>query len=230
MENKSKFQRYKYFLWLLYIPAYFISFILLEKRNDVEFHYIHSSLDDSIPFCEFFIIPYYLWFLFIFVSVGLFIIFDFEGFKKLAWFLALGMTAFIIICYFWPNALHLRPTDITRNNFCARIVKFLYKTDTSTNVFPSIHVYNTLCVETAILKSRLPKKHKGVTAFVVILSVLIIAATVFLKQHSIIDVFGAFGMAFLFYLPIYLPGDLKKMREKKAARIAENTETTESAA
>ena len=111
-----------------------------------------------------------------------------------------------------------------------KIVKFLYKTDTSTNVFPSIHVYNTLCVEIAILKSRLPKKHKGITTFVVILSVLIIAATVFLKQHSIIDVFGAFGMAFLFYLPIYLPGDLRKMREKKESKLTERAETTESAA
>ena len=79
MDNKTKFQKYKYFLWLLYIPAYFISFFALEKRNDVAFHYIHSSIDDSIPFCEYFIIPYYLWFAFIFVSVGLFIIYDFEA-------------------------------------------------------------------------------------------------------------------------------------------------------
>ena len=227
MDNKTKFQKYKYFLWLLYIPAYFISFFALEKRNDVAFHYIHSSIDDSIPFCEYFIIPYYLWFAFIFVSVGLFIIYDFEGFKKLAWFLALGMTAFIIICYFWPNALQLRPSaaDLSKNNICAKIVRYLYKTDTPTNVFPSIHVYNTLCVETAILKSRLRKKHPLVTVFVVILSILIIAATVFLKQHSIIDVIGAFGMAFLFYLPIYLPGDLKKMREKKAAKAEAETAT-----
>lgn len=219
MEKKSLFQRYKYFLWILYIPAYFISFFLLEARDNVKFHYIHSSLDDSIPFCEFFIIPYYLWFAFIFVSVGLFILFDFEGFKKLAWFLALGMTAFILICYFWPNALQLRPIEVTRTNICARIVKFLYKTDTPTNVFPSIHVYNTLCVEIAVLKSRLPQKHKGLTVFVVILSALIIAATVFLKQHSIIDVIGAFAMAFIFYLPVYLPGDLRKCREKKAASV-----------
>ncbi|MCR5147995.1 MAG: phosphatase PAP2 family protein [Eubacterium sp.] len=221
MTNKSKFQKYKYLLWLLYVPAYFISFFMLEKRNDVEFHYIHSSLDDSIPFCEFFIIPYYLWFAFIFVSVGFFIFFDFEGFKKLAWFLALGMTAFIIICYFWPNALALRPVEVTRDNFCARIVRFLYKTDTPTNVFPSIHVYNTLCVEIAILKSKLPKKHKGITTFAVILSVLIIAATVFLKQHSVIDVIGAFVMALLFYLPIYLPDDLRRLHEKRVAEVSE---------
>ena len=55
-----------------------------------------------------------------------------------------------------------------------------------------------------------------------ILSTLIIAATVFLKQHSIIDVIGAFGMALLFYLPIYLPGDLKKLKEKKAAKTADD--------
>ncbi len=212
MSEKSKFQKYKYFLWLLYIPAYFISFFMLEKRNAVDFNYIHSSVDDHIPFCEFFIIPYYLWFAFIFISVGLFIFFDFEGFKKLAWFLALGMTAFIIICYFWPNALALRPVEITRDNFCARIVKFLYKTDTPTNVFPSIHVYNTLCVETAILKSNLPKKHRLITIFTITLSVLIIAATVFLKQHSIIDVIGAFIMAGLFYIPLYLPEDIRSRK------------------
>lgn len=217
MNERSKFQKYKYFLWLLYIPAYFICFFLLEKRKDVDFNYIHSSLDDAIPFCEFFIIPYYLWFLFIFVSVGAFILFDFEGFKKLAWFLALGMTAFLVICYVWPNALNLRPINVTRDNFCTDIVRFLYKTDTPTNVFPSIHVYNTVCVEVAILRSNLRNKHKILTTFTVILSVLIILATVFLKQHSIIDVIGAFVMAFIFYLLVYLPNDIKIWRTRKGA-------------
>ena len=32
-------------------------------------------------------------------------------------------------------------------------------------------------------------------------------------------------MAFLFYLPIYLPGDLKKMRKKKAAKAEAETAT-----
>ena len=57
-------------IWI--IPAYgifyMISFMLVEKIS-TETHLIHSFVDDLIPFCEYFIIPYVLWFLVVLGSV-----------------------------------------------------------------------------------------------------------------------------------------------------------------
>lgn len=47
---------------------YMISFMLVEKIS-TETHLIHSFVDDLIPFCEYFIIPYVLWFLVVLGSV-----------------------------------------------------------------------------------------------------------------------------------------------------------------
>ena len=41
-----------------------VSFILVEKK-DAKLHIVHSVIDDYIPFCEYFIIPYVLWFLYV---------------------------------------------------------------------------------------------------------------------------------------------------------------------
>lgn len=58
----------------LYTVFYLLCFSYLENRH-VRYHIIDSSLDDKIPFCEYFIIPYLLWFLYIAVTVGYFLFF-----------------------------------------------------------------------------------------------------------------------------------------------------------
>ena len=77
------------------------------------FHLIHSKIDDKIPFIKEFIIPYYLWFAYIAIAVVLFYIYDIENFKKLAVYLATGMTMFLVVSYIYPNVLNLRPEVIS---------------------------------------------------------------------------------------------------------------------
>ena len=59
----------------LYTVFYLLCFSYLENRH-IRYHIIDSSLDDKIPFCEYFIIPYLLWFLYIAVTVGYFLFFN----------------------------------------------------------------------------------------------------------------------------------------------------------
>ena len=61
---------------LIYMPW----FVYLEKRTDVRHYMIHSPIDNHIPFIEYFIIPYLLWFIFIAVTVAYFLIKDKWGF------------------------------------------------------------------------------------------------------------------------------------------------------
>ena len=73
-----------------------------------------------------------------------------------------GMTIFLIICTVFPNGLNLRPDTFVRDNIFVDMVRQLYQTDTSTNVLPSIHVFNSIGAVIAISHSDALKKHKAV--------------------------------------------------------------------
>lgn len=207
MKFKTFVSKYKHIWTLLYIFIYLPWFTWLEKHVTTEFNLVHVGLDDKIPFCEYFIIPYYLWFLFVPAVLIYLFFYSTEEYYKATAFLFIGMTIFLILCTVWPNGINLRAEDdlANKNNICANLVKGLRKTDTSTNVFPSIHVFNTLGCLIAMLKSKGLVGKKLLKLAATILSVLIILATVFLKQHSILDVVGGFGLAAIMYAIVYLP-------------------------
>ncbi len=192
---KEGFSKYKHACVFSYFLLYMPWFCWLEKRTDVQYYVIHSSVDDLIPFCEYFIIPYLLWFLFI-AGTGLYLFFkDVDGFYKYAATTVCGMTVFLIICTVLPNAIHLRPYIVLRNNPCMDLVRMVWRMDTPTNVFPSLHVYNSLCAATALCSRKDFKKPGMVKGGTVLLTVMIILSTMFLKQHSVIDVMGGICMA-----------------------------------
>lgn len=205
MKIKDFLCKYKHAWTLLYVFIYMPWFVYLEKTVTENYTVLHLPIDDKIPFCEYFIIPYYLWFLFVPAVIVYLLFYSKKEFYEASAFLFIGMTIFLIICTVWPNGVNLRQDISYRNNICAEIVKSLYKTDTSTNVFPSMHVFNTLACLIAMLKSKGLKGRYIIKASATILSVFIILATMFLKQHSIIDVFGGFGLAAIMYILVYVP-------------------------
>ena len=95
-------------------------------------------------------------------------------------------------------------SSLNDNSFLTGLIKGLYLKDTATNVFPSIHVYNTIGIMISYFfnKNKLYFSiiHKNI---IIILGVLIILSTMFVKQHSIIDVIGGFTMSYLFYKLFY---------------------------
>ncbi len=138
-----------------------------------------------------------------------FFVTDVQGFYKLAKISFAGMTIFLIICSVFPNGQDLRPVVFERDNIFVDAVRMLYRTDTCTNVFPSLHVFNTLCACIAIHKSQALKKHKAVCIGAYVLGALIIMATMFLKQHSVLDVTGH-----LLWLICCISGYMQKRRRK----------------
>ena len=135
----------------VFFIVYMITFSYIEDR-DVHHYIIHTTIDDQIPFCEYFIVPYLLWF----------------------------------ISLVFPNGQDLRPV-LTGDSIFIKAVQMIYHTDTPTNVLPSIHVFNSLACCVAILKNQRKYKKSTDTACVV-LTILIIMSTMFLKQHSVVDV------------------------------------------
>lgn len=198
------YQKYKHALPLvLYGIIYMQWFTYLEKTVTSHYRLIHLKPDDMIPFCEIFVIPYLLWFAYVAVTVLYFFFKDKDDYFRICTFLFTGMTVFLIVSTLWPNGHNLRPTVMPTDNVFTSLVSMLYKTDTPTNLWPSIHVYNSLGCHFAIMKSARLEKHKGIRTGSLILCVSIILSTVFIKQHSVFDVTTAFIMAAVMYGIVY---------------------------
>lgn len=208
-------KKYKHAWVFIYIFVYMPWFLFLEKHVTTRYHVIQTGVDEHIPFIEYFIIPYLLWFVFIVAAFLYFFFTDVPGFYKMAKFMFTGMTVFLIISTLFPNGQDLRPVVFERNNIFVDMVRMLYRADTCTNVFPSLHVFNSLSVCIAISESSALKKHRGVCIGAYVLAGLIILATMFLKQHSVLDVIGAGIMAYVLYQFVYAP---EKKRMPKYSR------------
>ncbi len=200
---KLLIQKYKHAWVLLYAFIYFPWFAYLEKTVTKNYILIQTGLDEKIPFIEYFIIPYLFWFLFMAVTVLYFFFKDRIEFYRLFAFLSIGMTLFLIISTIWPNGQALRPSTFVRDNVFVDLVRNLYQTDTPTNVFPSIHVYNTLGCYIAIRESKHLRQIRWIQIASLVVTILIILSTVFLKQHSFVDALGASVIAGAAYLVAY---------------------------
>ena len=200
-------KRYRHAWVFLYGFIYIPWFMYLERRTIPadEYFIINSPLDKYIPFCEYFVIPYLFWFAFVAIGVAYFFFTNRKEFHQLMTFLIIGMTIFLIISTIFPNGLHLRPTAFPRDNvFTDMVKKMIYANDTSTNVLPSIHTFNSLGISIAVFHSEKLKKKRGVQIATHVTTLLILMSTVCLKQHSITDVVAAFLMAELIYPFVYV--------------------------
>lgn len=196
---------YKYrHIWILgYAFIYIPWFTYLEKTVTDHYHIMRIAIDDLIPFNEYFIIPYLMWFAYVAVAVGYFFFADVKDYYKLCTMLFTGMTISLLICTVFPNGTDFRPVINPDKNVFSQAVAFLYSADTCTNVFPSIHVYNSICVHIAVSRSTALKKYRLVQTSSFLLMVSICLATVFLKQHSAFDGLGSMVMAYIMYQFVY---------------------------
>ncbi len=218
---KALIKKYSHAWVLLYFIFYMQWFTWLERTVTTKFTVIHLELDDYIPFCEIFVIPYFLWFAYIFVAVAYFFFKDRGEFYRVAAFLFIGMTICLMVYTIWPNGHDLRPdlNALGRSNIFTRIMGWLYHTDTCTNVCPSIHAFNSIGACIAVYKSRHLKEKRVLRIATLVLTVLICMSTVFLKQHSIFDVICACMLSIVMYVVVYVP-DYAKIRAKLRARHA----------
>lgn len=184
---------------LLYLPYFF----WLESVVTDNYKIMHVALDDMIPFCEYFIIPYIIWFFYVSGAVLYFFLTSKPDYYRLCAFLFIGMTISMLICTIYPNGTDLRvEVDPDKSIFCYLVQK-IHDSDTPANVFPSIHVYNSLGVHISVMNSERLKNCKWVRRCSFIIMVAICLSTVFLKQHSVVDVTGAMVLAYVMYLFVY---------------------------
>ena len=203
---------------VLYGILYMMAFYFIEHRHG-KINIIYTTCDSYIPFCEYFIVPYLLWFFYVGATILYFAFLNKSAkeYYRLIWNLGLGMTIFIFISWIYPNGQDLRPR-LAGDNVFEQAVMLLYQADTPTNIFPSIHVFNSVTCCIALMKNEACRRRRVLSAGIVLLTVLIIMSTVMLKQHSVIDIAGAFAMSAILY-PIVYPY-VERVSEKEQRAIA----------
>ncbi len=197
--NDPQFAHLKLLLgWVGYFLAFFLTENLIPAENCYP---VHCWLDDVIPFHEGFLIPYVGWYFFIVISLGYFLLYNVEGFKRLQTSLIIIQAVAVVIYILFPSRQDLRPTEFPRDNFLSQCVGLLYAADTNTGVCPSMHVAFSLAIASAWLKERpVFWLWKWV---VVACAAVICLATMFLKQHSAVDFFAALPLCLLAELLVY---------------------------
>ena len=173
---------------------YTTCFFLLEKLDLPSVMIIHSRLDDLIPFSRFAVFPYCLWFAEI-AAVMLYVCFrcEKEEFYRSLTLILTTMFLSLLIFLLIPNEIHLRPESVSGNDLAAFLTRAIYAVDNSKNVCPSIHV------SVSYLMSDIWKRNtdRRTGVLMILLNIFISVSTLFLKQHSIIDVFWGLIYGFL---------------------------------
>lgn len=218
--NTPEFKHLKY---LLFWPVYGFFFLLAERLWIRETYTpVQCPLDDQIPFCEYFLIPYLLWFVFL-IGIQIYtLLYDTESFIKFMKFIMVSYSLAVIIYMLFPNCQELRPVVFERDNLFTKFLEGFYQFDTNTNVCPSIHVIGSVAVMICGWNCK-SLNTPGWRIFLGFSAYLISISTVFLKQHSVLDIFAAIPVCIAAYLAAY-GRDRKKERNIRNETENRNTQ------
>lgn len=213
--NEPRFSHLKLLLgWLGYFALYFITEQLIPVENC---YVIHSRLDDMIPFCEWFVLPYVGWYLLIVWSLAYFALYHTDAFRRLQIYIIITQVVAMAVYILFPNMQDLRPAVFPRNNLLTDIVALLYRADTNTNVFPSLHVAYSIGIASVWLKEN--EASWKTKTFVTIFVVLVCLSTAFIKQHSVLDGFAAIVLCIGAEIAVYGKDYwLPKLKRKEKVR------------
>lgn len=203
--------------YAIYVPIYIGLFFVVEKLvpESADYWVSYVFLDDYIPFREEFIIFYYLWYPAL-VGMGIFLLINDEAeYKRYMLSIIITFTFTLIFCLLVPNGQDLRPEVFPRDNLFTHMIAAIYKADTNTNVMPSVHAIGSFL---GLISTHRTKKIKNKLSIFVLdlLWILIAISTCFVKQHSILDIFGSMALCLIVYIVrIYIEDDFNLRNTKK---------------
>jgi membrane-associated phospholipid phosphatase len=179
---------------LLLIPL-FHTFYNLLNNDQRGAQLLITKVDEWIPFVDVFIIPYIIWYPFIFLTLAYICWKDRLTYWKTLTTMLLAMLA----CYFiyFVFQTHVPRPELQGEGFFTTLVKVIYANDEPYNAFPSIHSLTSFLMLYGIMKAK--NINKKVVATISITAILIIISTLFVKQHVILDAISAILLGYIFY-------------------------------
>ena len=226
--NYSPF-KYGYYFHLLYIImpiAYFLAHSILEQSyKEIEFpmNMVQIEFEKSIPYLSFMSV---LFFVMIAVAATLFVflaIKDVCAFKRYMIFLFIGLFICVLAAAGFPNYNTLLPNIQDDNSFFGSLMKIIVGYDSNINNFPS----TTTIVAASIVYAAFDSKklnYKWIKIVSIVLAVLFIASSIFIKRNSLYDILGAGIICGIMLIPINLikRRDMLKIGEERIKRDEEN--------
>lgn len=171
--------------WILVILFISLAYPILNQNNG-HVYSLGTILDQVIPFNHFFIVPYMAWYFFILTMLACFMLKDYSVYIKTSVSITLGL----LICFFIFSVFQTtvpRPIVAGQDIF-SQLTRLLYRVDNPYNAFPSIHVMTSYIIYLGSERIRDYSLTKHL--FVKVMVVMIILSTLFLKQHTLLDVAG----------------------------------------
>lgn len=159
-------------------------------------HILRTPLDDAIPFVPFFILFYILAYL----QWGLCYFFSMRENRRLCYeTVTVNLIAKTIcfVCFLVFPTVMVRPA-LNGNGLWIRLTRWVYATDIPDNLFPSIHCLESWIAMRALWKvPSVPKPAKLANS---LLTLLVCASTVLVKQHFLPDIVAGILVAEIGYL------------------------------
>ena len=180
---------------LIHTILYFLSKLIQGTPYNIT-----TDIDNKLPFISWFIVFYCIWYLLLIVAP--LVIFKYDKIKlkryAITYIVCSIISTFIYIIF--PTTFD-RP-NILSNNIFDFMVKWIYSNDIpAINCFPSFHC--VLCFMWIIYIGLNKNINKVIRIIFTIISIGIILSTMFVKQHSYIDIIGALLLVIIVYFIIY---------------------------
>lgn len=174
-------------------------------------HIIGNYIDDAIPFNAWFIIPYYAWYLLIFIVPYYAYLKDKNKFYKyIICYVVITLVANVVFIAY-PSMV-VRP-DFKTTGILTFLTNFIYWIDNpATNCLPSLHCAISMLF--VLIVCTMKNTNTKFKIFIFIMSVLIMFSTLFTKQHVFLDLVTGDILALIVYI-IFMNNKklVKKMQE-----------------
>lgn len=189
-------QIYLFALFLTVWLGYFLS-----SWQERERRMMHCALDDAIPFVPAFIIPYLMWYAYVPLMLAAVCFLDKKYFPRQCAAFFGGAWACIAVLIAFPTAVDFRP-DAAGDGVFLWLCRFIFAADRPVNVFPSLHCYEALCVHLTAFSCPRLKKMTALRVASAAMTLFICLSTVFIKQHSALDLAAGCAAALIAALPV----------------------------
>lgn len=165
-------------------------------------NYPEIPLDSQIPLIAWFVYPYFLTF-----PLGLFTFF-YLAYKDKKAFYNVFITLIISfaisgVIYLFGQTVFTKP-DFEPVTFTDKFVVWTWGATNPVNCFPSQHCFMAFAMIIACLTAKEEKMNIFFKIFTITCDILIVLATVFIRQHFLLDIFASFIIMFSAFAVCYV--------------------------
>jgi membrane-associated phospholipid phosphatase len=182
------------------------------NRANQDVYTLMTAFDQVIPFIKYFALPYVVWIFYIYVCLVYFFKKDVNVYYKgVVTYTVCALTCYVIYAVFQTTVP--RPA-LTGHDPFTWLVGYIYDRDQPFNCFPSIHCFSSYMVMRQIWTSSF--RNKWNVSLITGMSTLIIASTLFLKQHVVLDALaGILMVEFVMALMLVIETQVKESRQRQ---------------